>query len=354
MRGTARLLTGLALALWMVQLAGAVCAGEADPQALRGAIAKSFVLLQHTVKTATERAESKCISCHHQGLLPAKTTVLARERGFAVDEDLAKAQLRRVHQFLSNKHLLYAMAVQGNVEAMKKADQFLDLNVSFGYLLSGLAEAHWPADNATATAALLLAKRQLPDGRWDFDFPRTPMQSSDFTTTALAVKVLQKYGPKEHDAALAQHLARAKAWLLANTPRTTDDKTGRLFGLAWTQAESAEIQKAVTVLLAEQRPDGGWAQKAGLPTDAYATGQVLVALHEAGGVAVQDPAYQRGVAFLLQTQKEDGSWFVQTRAIQANPDFIETGFPHGKSQFISFPGSCWATMALLLTLEPAK
>jgi hypothetical protein len=30
------------------------------------------------------------------------------------------------------------------------------------------------------------------------------------------------------------------------------------------------------------------------------------------------------------------------------------GFPHGQAQFSSFNATCWATMALLLAVEPAK
>ena len=45
-----------------------------------------------------------------------------------------------------------------------------------------------------------------------------------------------------------------------------------------------------------------------------------------------DPVYQRGVRFLLDTQQEDGSWWVKTRSdpIQI---YYESGFPHGKDQW---------------------
>jgi hypothetical protein len=147
---------------------------------------------------------------------------------------------------------------------------------------------------------------------------------------------------------IAQRLARAKAWLVATSPRTTDDKSFRLFGLHWSSADAGEIGKATRQLLADQRPDGGWAQLPELASDAYATGQVLVALNQAGGLAVTDEAYQRGVKYLLRTQEDDGSWLVSSRSIPAN-EFFESGFPHGKFQFISFAGSCWATQALVLT-----
>ena len=61
---------------------------------------------------------------------------------------------------------------------------------------------------------------------------------------------------------------------------------------------------------------------------------VLVALHEAGDVRTGDPMYQRGVKYLLETQEPDGSWLVHKRAVPLN-DYFESGFPHGKFQFIS-------------------
>ena len=41
-----------------------------------------------------------------------------------------------------------------------------------------------------------------------------------------------------------------------------------------------------------------------------------------------------GVAFLMQTQLADGSWYVKSRTKPFQP-YYESGFPHGKDQFIS-------------------
>ena len=82
-----------------------------------------------------------------------------------------------------------------------------------------------------------------------------------------------------------------------------------------------------------------------MTSDAYATGQALVALAESGAVRTSDAAYTRGVQFLLTTQFADGSWFVKSRAIPFQP-YFESGFPYGHDQFISAAGTNWATMAL--------
>jgi hypothetical protein len=336
----------------LIPLSSAAHAGgdpSPDPAAVRAAIAKSLPLLQDGAKTFRERSEGRCISCHHQGLI-LQTVALARERGFAIAEKLARAEVERVHGFYARRRDLYERALT-DPAAAKRADAYGNFTVHAGYWLWGLAAEKVAPDEVTATAARLLAVKQSDDGHWDFeDAARAPMQASDFTTTALAVFVLQQYGPKEHAEAMGRHVARAKEWLLKGRPRTTDDKAYRLFGLHCVQAGEEERKKAAGHLLAEQRADGGWAQQDNMPSDAYATGLALVTLHQAGGLAVTDPSYRRGTAYLLKTQREDGSWFVKTRAIPSNP-YFESGFPHGKSQFISYAGTCWATMALTLTVE---
>ena len=192
---------------------------------------------------------------------------------------------------------------------------------------------------------------QAPDGHWQFGFARVPIQSSYVTMTALAVRVLQAYAPKAQAAEVAQRLQKAREWLLAVPAETTEDKASRLLGLKWAGASAAERRKAAAELLADQRADGGWTELPSLQSDAYATGQALFALAQAGELPVSDAAYHRGAQFLLRTQEEDGSWLVSKRAIPAN-NYFDAGFPHGESQFISHGATCWATMALLLTVDP--
>ena len=60
-------------------------------------------------------------------------------------------------------------------------------------------------------------------------------------------------------------------------------------------------------------------------------------------------AYRRGVKYLLNTQLADGSWFVRSRAIAIQP-FFESGFPHGRDQFISAAATNWATIALTMAI----
>ena len=99
--------------------------------------------------------------------------------------------------------------------------------------------------------------------------------------------------------------------VLSATPRNTEDRTFQLLGYRWVDVPLADRQRAAAQLLAEQRRDGGWGQLPNLASDAYATGEALDALYQAGDIDVQAPAYQRGLRFLLSSQRPDSYWLVQ-------------------------------------------
>jgi hypothetical protein len=81
-------------------------------------------------------------------------------------------------------------------------------------------------------------------------------------------------------------------------------------------------------------------------SDAYATGEVLVALLQSGFASHNQRNLRRGIEFLLRTQQDDGSWFAESRSMPVQ-EYFESGFPHSRSQFISCAATSWATLALL-------
>jgi ankyrin repeat protein len=294
-----------------------------------------------------------CISCHQEGL-GRIVTGAARDRGFRLDPAVQRAQMERIVGAATALKPLHQQALKA--PAVMKQVPLIEINeVTPGYtwFLAGMAAHKQPANDATGAMAMVLARQQSPNGAWSFTLPRVPMQSSFFTFTALAVRSLRVYGPKSYAGETAERIRRAKAWLLATPAKTSEDRAFRLLGLKWAGASLEEKRQAIDEVRADQRPDGGWAQLPDLKSDAYATGQALYALNAAGGLPVTDSVYQRGVQFLLRTQDDDGSWFVNKRALPVN-NFFDAGFPHGESQYASFNGTSWATMALLQTLAPPK
>jgi hypothetical protein len=165
------------------------------------------------------------------------------------------------------------------------------------------------------------------------------------------MRALQLYSPNVEKAAYKRATQLAAAWLTNAQPRTEDDRSWLLLGLVWAGKNKGAIQKATRELLAVQRPDGGWSDLASIDSNAYATGKALVALHTAG-VPVSDPAYQRGVQYLMNSQFEDGSWFVRSRAAGIQP-YFDNGFPHDVHQWVSAAATSWATMALTLASRTA-
>jgi squalene cyclase len=212
--------------------------------------------------------------------------------------------------------------------------------------LLGLAAENWPPDPATDAMARYLKFRQSANGAWPTFGGRPPIESSDIQGTATALRAIQVYMPKVQRTEYDKSVQLAAEWLAQAQPKSTEDRAFQLFGLIWAGGNQEIVRKAAGDLLKEQRSDGGWAQTSSLPSDAYATGQALVALKEAGVVTPADATYNRGARFLMNTQGEDGSWYVRSRSIPFQP-YFESGFPYGPDQFISAAATNWATMALL-------
>jgi hypothetical protein len=162
------------------------------------------------------------------------------------------------------------------------------------------------------------------------------------------MRALQLYAPATAKSACEKSVRRAAAWLAQARSFNNDDRAWRLTGLAWAGGHKTALQQALQEVLTTQRADGGWSDIPTLPSSAYATGRSLVALQTAG-LAVTNPAYQRGIQFLLSTQEEDGSWYVRTRALAFQP-YFDAGFPHGYDQWMSAAATSWAAMALTLSL----
>lgn len=338
--------------------------GFADSASILGGMkARSVIRSPHSsVELAVKRLQASmlafnqsatCVSCHHEGLGRIATGE-AGLRGFKIDSEVQKVHVGRLRGMAGGMKALHQQALE-SPEAMKQLPlvEMGEVGTAYSWLMAGMAANQEPATEATAAMAMVLARQQAPDGSWTFSLPRIPMQSSFFTFTALSVKALSQYGPRARAAEIASRIGKAKAWLAQTEPKSSEDRASRLLGLKWAGVPAKDLQSSVAPILADQRPDGGWSQAPNLQSDAYATGQALYALHVAGGVPVSDPAYRRGVQYLLRTQDSDGSWFVSKRAAPVN-NYFDAGFPHGESQYSSFNGSCWATLALLETVERAK
>jgi len=303
----------------------------ATPAAIRAAVERSLPLLQEIDGAFIQR--TGCVSCHHNSLV-AMAVSSARSRGYTVNEAIAKKQPGVITAYLDTwrDRAIQNIPIAGSQDTM-------------GYLLFGLAVEHTPSDMATDAQAIWLLRRQSADGRWAVQTLRPPIESNDIEVTAIATRAIQAFAPPSRKAEFAAAVDRARKWLTSASGDETEERAFRLLGLHWANAPADVVAQAAKELLAGQHEDGGWAQVPGMTSDAYATGQALVALSESGSATLTNRAYKKGIEFLLRTQAEDGTWFVESRSVPIQA-YFESGFPYGVHQWVSAAATAWATTAL--------
>jgi ankyrin repeat protein len=301
----------------------------------RAAIEKALPLLYAGGAEFFKR--SGCTSCHHN-MLPSLAFSHARAIGIVVDEE----KVRR-------NYLQSVAWIKGRQEMLYQDVRFPGADTTASYLLWGLEADGHKRDRATDAVVHHLSSAQAIDGGWRARSDRPPIESGSVTPTALSIHALRVYPIPGRKAEFDGRVRRAATWLSGYHARTGEEKAMRLLGLTWAGASSRSIRDAAAQLAAAQRPDGGWAQLDTLPSDAYATGQALYALHTAG--QLRDQALQKGVRFLLDNQLADGSWHVRSRSYPIQSLYFDTGFPHGRDQWISAAGTSWACIALSLAIE---
>ena len=255
-------------------------------------------LLQRSSVTFYEKGG--CVSCHHNllGLMTAQTL---RRQGLPLDEKIAASELRVLAEDMatSRDQALQGIVVPGG------------LFTTTGYVLISLAAAGHPADASTDALVRLLRRGQFPDGRWVSPV-RPPSEASVFTATAVSLRGIQLYG---NPRSAADRAAIASASRLAAQGDTGEHRgcdVSIVRARAGRTRRAQERRAAIDALLAAQKADGGWAQLDYRASDAYATGQVLVALHEAG----VSGNHRRISAACATCSTRNSRWFV-ARATRA-------------------------------------
>ena len=301
---------------------------------VRTAVQHSVSLLERATSQFVSKAG--CFACHEQPSA-AFAVGAARGKGITIDEKAASDRWNQLTSALNASQLEGAAALGG-------ADNNL-------YLAEALVRSGYTPDRKTDILAANLAAYQGGDGGWHLPgYVRSPLQDNDFSRTAMAIRALKTYGTPGRAAEMKQRIEHAKQWLLHASPMTTEDFDMRLSGVAAAGASLSDLRKLAEPILAKQRPDGGFAQRDALASDAYATGMTLWALATAGVLQPSDEVYRKGVQFLLTTQAPDGSWHVISRATTFQI-YFEGGFPYSHDQWISIMGTGWASSALSLTIN---
>jgi squalene-hopene cyclase-like protein len=202
--------------------------------------------------------------------------------------------------------------------------------------------------------AVHLARHQEEDGAWLLPPPANGAPPTWESRESLALWAYLAWEPHvaaDPQEATEDRMSRetAMAWLSAATLTETTQVIGLRLLLAVRTGKPAEqIQSGIERLLHRQNSDGGWSQVSEMPSDAYATGQSLWVLSFAG-VRTERPEIGRAVSFLVENQREDGSWAMTSRnhpGVKTSRDPIRNPVP------ITYFGSAWATLGLVRSAPP--
>jgi ankyrin repeat protein len=321
--------------------AGGRIAGTAIPtdEQVREAADKGFKLLQSCSPRFFKK--TGCFACHHQ-LVTSMGIDLARMRGLTVNEEIAETQRKTIE-----------VVLKANATPYLEQRSIPGSATTTSFMLASLADERFPGNEATAAMVVYLLRQQRADGSWIPTAHRPPSEYTAVTTTAYCVYAIDAFAPPALRSKARESIARARQWLLAAPVSSLQEHASRLLGLKWAGAPENARQEQTEKLFAQQREDGGWAQLPTLGPDAYATGLALYALHRAGGVSVSNPAYRKGVTFLVQTQLPDGSWHVRSRSQTFQP-YFESGFPHEHDQWISAHATGLAAMSLMFVIPESS
>src|SRR5262245_57342930 len=283
------------------------------------------------------KKKHNCVSCHHAALVIWAMRE-GKARGHAVDEPT-----------LGELTKWAAASGDGSNLMRKPPEKYGDLKVVNLYsILLALAfdAGGGPADDTRDALKALFTKikadqtKEGPWAIWPEPGPKLPMcgASAEVMSTLAALALL----PDADGKAVRD---KSLAWLAARTPED-DAQADALRLILWRRAgqPSDQSQALVKRILGRQKDDGGWSQTKERASDAYATGQALYALSEAG-VSHGDSVIQKAQAFLAKSQRPDGSWEVITRSSLDGK--LTPNVP------INGAGTAWATLGLMRTL-PVK
>lgn len=310
-----------------------IATGTAAPAATgMAANTRAVAILQ---RTSTEFfKQAGCGGCHHP-IATLMAAGAARAAGVPVDE----ASLVEMARGVAASIAPLAPGMLQGIDPPGSTDTAM-------FHLTALAAVDYAADSTTDILAHYLAVAQLPNGSWNQNagISRAPLEETLAGHTAFSIRAIKAYTLPARKAEFDSRIEKARQFLLGVKPLTAYEAAERLLGLKWAGAPQVELDPAAKALLKMQRNDGGFSQNPSLASDAYATGIALWALSEAG-VNPASKLYQRGVHYLMQSQRADGSWYVASRSPKFQP-YFESGFPYGHDQWISSNATAYASIAL--------
>lgn len=272
-----------------------------------------------------------CVSCHRIGMMTWSLSDAARH-GFDVNPDQLNEWIDwSLAALLAEDEQKQQPVGSRNPEGM---DQLL---------LSRHREVKSDARREAYDAFVtLLVAEQNSVGFWKPGGQLPQQKRSDRETTEVSTmwNTLALLDVRDPAADVTAAIQRAAERIVAAKPGSSTEwhVTRLLFALKHRPSEDQLAwQESLRAL---QQSDGGWGWLVDESSDALATGMAVYALRQAG-VESSDPVVQSALKFLLDTQKDDGSWDVHGTKDDKRESIEETAV---------FWGTTWATIGMLQTL----
>jgi hypothetical protein len=275
----------------------------------------------------------KCVSCHHAALVVWSMRE-AKQRGHAVNEPVLAELTKWVAESGDGK--TGVPRPQGVPKALNAKA------VWFALALAADAKPDAVAQKGLKLLWKTVKSDQTEKGSWaSWPETRPPIfGNSDDSMTALATLAMASAAARG-DAEAKVVRDKGVQWL-ADTKTDGDPQSIAMRLVLWKGLgrPDKEWQPLVRKIKERQNADGGWSQAKGMASDAWATGQALYALAHAG-IQPNELAIVRGHAFLIKTQRADGSWPMTSRPVKPRGQGSKSLVP------ITGAGSAWAVLGLV-------
>ena len=277
--------------------------------------------------------EHKCVSCHHAALVIWSMSE-AQRRGHAVNEPVLAELTNWVAGSGDGK---FGMARPAS------APQALSPKaVWFALALGAIPKPDTASQEGMKLLLKTVKSEQTEDGSWSaWPETRPPIfGDSDESMTALATLAVLPAAAAGDDSAQAVR-DRGIRWL-AGTKTDDDPQSVAMRLVLWRRLgrPAEEWEPLARRIRERQNADGGWSQTKDMASDAWATGQALYAIAQAGSKS-HGSVIGRAHAFLIQTQRPDGSWPMSSRPTKPG------GRGSGSLIPITGAGSAWAVLGLV-------
>jgi len=314
-------------------------APTAAPDVHVGKVVRTDIPLDVQARQAAERAipyiekegttwikDRKCVTCHYVAYMVWSFRD-ASQSGFDID----KTKLNEWTDWSLNHAV--GQGVEGPAQMLLARDR-TDKSEQTMKLIESLRDA--------------IIKGQDNEGFWkpggQLPAQKRPLTETTQVSTMWNILALNTLDPPNEQGIESRD--KALEWLRktppnGDTPATSSEWYAARLLIEKAMGDSQAVEEMRDRILAAQQTDGGWGWLWADKSDAFGTGVSLYALSQVG-VGSTHPAVQRAWKFLIETQKEDGSWIVNGTKTSAKDR------PH---PFSSFWGSTWALLGLSHSLS---